>query len=130
MTAAPTAAAMYRGSAPRGCAESIFRITCKTLGMARPHRNTQNVLFAGSAGDANGGIQGDTSPIGVGTAPGGLASSGDRGAATLHLRRARFPCGGRAVRVPCPPPPRDPEASGVAREGDGAASHGSDPGSR
>ena len=67
----------YRGIAPRGCAESSFRITPKTLGMTRPHGNAQNVLLAGSAGDANGGIWTVFSPIGVSTATGGLASSGD-----------------------------------------------------
>src|SRR2546423_9692336 len=123
-------AAMYRGIAPRGCAESSFRITPKTLGMTRPHGNAQNVLLAGSVGDANGGIQGDTSPIGVSTATGGLASPGDCGAAAFHFRRARFRRCGRAIRDPRSTSRRDPKAPGAGPERDLAAAFGRRAGSR
>src|SRR6267378_5839837 len=102
MNAAPTTAAAYRGVAPRGCAASSFRITVKTLGKPGARGNAQNVLIAGFAGDANGGIRSVTSPIGVSTPSGGLASSGDSAARAHGLRCARLPRGGRAVTADHP----------------------------
>src|SRR2546427_5733494 len=120
MNAAPMTAAAYRGIAPRGCAESSFRITLKTLGTGRAFENTQNVPIAASAGDANGGIRACTSPVGVSTTTGGLASSGDSTARALDLRRARLLRRRRAVRAAHPPSQRDPQAARLAGAGDAA----------
>src|SRR6266566_8961101 len=90
-------AAAYRGIVPRGCADNSLRITLRTLGTRRARGNAQNVLIVTSAGDADGGIRRATSPIGMTTEPGGLASSGDSArahdlrCARLHRCRPAFP---------------------------------------